>query len=75
MKKVYMQVTHDEYELPIAVADSATELADMLGTTKASILSAISHYNHQGKYSTFRAVEIEEETDGLQDITRTKKDK
>ena len=32
--KLYLRVTKDEYELPLAVADSAQELAVMMGTTK-----------------------------------------
>ena len=43
MKKLYMYVTRDDYELPLIVADSAEELAQMLGTTKNTVLSCISH--------------------------------
>lgn len=43
MEKLYMRTTTDKYELPIAVAGSAGELAKMLGTTQASVLSSISH--------------------------------
>ena len=32
-----MAVSADEYELPIIVADSSTELAEKLGTTATSI--------------------------------------
>ncbi|MBQ7067155.1 MAG: hypothetical protein IJN92_10090 [Lachnospiraceae bacterium] len=41
---VYMEVTQDEYELPVAVADTVEELAKMRGTTIGSILSTISKY-------------------------------
>lgn len=41
--KLYLRTTTDEYELPVAVADSPRELAKMLGTTKDSVLSSISH--------------------------------
>lgn len=37
--KIWMRVTADEYELPIAVASSARELADMLGVTENNIQS------------------------------------
>lgn len=40
---LYLATTHDEYELPVAVADSPSELAMMLGTTANCILSSISH--------------------------------
>lgn len=33
MKKLYLYVTNDEYELPIAVGRTQRELADMLGVT------------------------------------------
>lgn len=35
--KVYMAVTNDRYELPIAVADQVNELAAMLGKTRISV--------------------------------------
>lgn len=40
---IYMKVTKDEYELPIAVADDAYQLADVCGTTPNNIYSSISH--------------------------------
>ena len=47
MKKLYLYVTRDDYELPLIVADSAEELAQILGTTKNTVLSCISH-NRKG---------------------------
>ena len=43
--KVYMEITKDKYELPIAVANSADELAKICRTTRNSILSSISKAN------------------------------
>lgn len=43
MKKLYVKATQDEYELPEAVADTPTELAEMLGTTRNVVESSISH--------------------------------
>ena len=40
---LYVATTHDKYELPVAVADSPSELAMMLGTTANCISSSISH--------------------------------
>lgn len=40
--KLYMKTTTDKYELPIAVADSTHELAEMLHMTNGSVASAIS---------------------------------
>lgn len=39
----YMKVTNDKYRLPVAVADSAGELARIVGATKNTVLSSISH--------------------------------
>ena len=41
MHPVYMAVTQDKYELPIAWAESALELARMLGVDATSILHAV----------------------------------
>lgn len=43
MRKLYLATTQDEYELPIAVADTPEELANKMGCTQYSILSVISH--------------------------------
>lgn len=40
--KVYMLVTNDRYELPVAVANTASELADTLGTSMSYICNCIS---------------------------------
>ena len=45
MKNIWMKITNDEYELPLAVADTAQELADIVGTTKNCIVSTISKFN------------------------------
>lgn len=61
MKKksiLYMRVTADEFELPIAVAGSPKELAQMLGKTRNAVNSAICHKNRG-----WCKVEIEEDED------------
>ena len=40
--KIYMKVTRDKYQLPIAVADSPKELGKMCGCSANSVSSAIS---------------------------------
>lgn len=40
--KLYMKCTTDDLELPIAVADSTRELAQMLHMTNGSVASAVS---------------------------------
>lgn len=52
---LYMKTTYDEYELPIAVADTPKELAKMIGTSTGVVSSSISH----GR-STFHKIVIED---------------
>lgn len=60
--KLYIKTTMDDLELPVAVAGSAKELAEMTGTTAASVLSSISH-KHKGWYR----VEVEDEDEDILD--------
>lgn len=39
-----MKTTKDDLELPIAVAGSANELAEMIGTSVGTVKSSISHH-------------------------------
>lgn len=56
---VFMKVTRDKYELPIAIADSIPELAKITGTNENTIKSAISHCkNGRRKTSVYQAIEI-----------------
>lgn len=59
---VWMKVTDDEYELPIVIADSAAELARMLGCSANSIYSSICRFN-MGYTSRYRKVEIDQAED------------
>ena len=43
--KLYLRTTKDKYELPIAVAASTQELAEMLGMKNSSVKSNISKGN------------------------------
>ena len=53
---IFLKVTHDEYELPIAVADSKKELAEILGLTRQTVLSYYSR-----KQRGFIKVNVEDE--------------
>ena len=44
---MYMLVTNDEYELPLAVGESVHELGAMLGVKGSSIWQRISHQKHE----------------------------
>lgn len=41
---IWMKVTADDLQLPLAVADTAQELADLCGTTSNNITSTVSHW-------------------------------
>ena len=60
--KLYLRVTKDKYELPVAVADSPRELAKMTGVSRDGILSALSHVRAgQVKSSVYKVVEVEDD--------------
>ncbi len=69
MKQKYLYVynTVDEYELPLAVANSVPELAEMVGTTVNCIYSTISHYQQKGLKSRFRKVLLIDDIEELFD--------
>lgn len=58
---VYMKVTKDKYELPLAVADSPAELAAMTGDSIKTIWSAVSRAKHRSnpKYKNHRFLKVE----------------
>lgn len=51
--KLYTKTTNDKYELPLAVADSKRELAEMLGQSLGGVKSAFSR-----KLSMYHEIEI-----------------
>ena len=53
---LYMKVTKDKYELPVAVAETKEELARMLGIKRDHVRSAFSHAK---KYKNPTYVEVE----------------
>lgn len=58
---LWLKVTADKYEFPLAVADSASQLANMVGTSKECIYSCVSHAKSHGYRSQYIKVEIEED--------------
>jgi len=56
---VYERVTHDKYELPLAVADSEQELAEILGVSISAVSHGLKRYR-TGVNSIYQEVEIEE---------------
>lgn len=62
MKKLYIAISKDEYELPIAVADTPTELARMIGVSRKTIYNQMSRTKHGTiKQAIYRAVEVDDE--------------
>ena len=55
---LYMAVTPDKYELPIAVESTVFDLAEMYSTTPATILTSISR-NKSGKRRGAKFVRVE----------------
>ena len=58
-KKLYLLVSKDEYELPLAVCDSVYELSKKTGATENTIKSSLSHYYNDGVNSPYRRVEVD----------------
>lgn len=51
IKYLYIATTRDKYELPIAVADSTKELAEMLGMRHETVsIYMCNSYNKKGFY-------------------------
>ena len=61
---VWMAVSQDKLSLPVAIADTAKELAELLGTTENNVKSSASKSKH-GVYKNSRyiAVRIDEESE------------
>ena len=60
-KVIYEKVTNDELELPIAVADSISELARMLGVTPQTICTQIRNEKLGLRKSNYRKVIIDDD--------------
>lgn len=62
---VYMAVSNDKFQLPVAVADSAQELAEKMGVTTGTIYSSICHLKSgTTKNSLYHKVYIGENGEG-----------
>ena len=58
-----MRVTRDKYELPIVIADTAKQLAEICGVTTNSIYSAYCRAKHSGGFTMYKRIEMEDEDD------------
>ena len=56
---IWIKVSHDEYELPLAVADTAEELAKICGISVATIYETRSRHVTKGQWSSYIKVETD----------------
>jgi len=59
-RTVYMRISSDKYELPMAVTDTVTELSQLTGQSQHCINSIVSR-TRQGKKGSVIQVEIDDE--------------
>lgn len=55
---LWLAVTKDKYELPLAVADSAAELGAQIGKSRTAIYDAIKYAKKYGKRCSYVRVKI-----------------
>lgn len=55
---LWMEVTKDELELPLAVADSAAGLSELLGLTTDAVISSYSRAKRKGYWCKYKKVKF-----------------
>ena len=60
---VFMEITKDALELPVAVADTAAELARISGLATNTVRNLINDARHRGGKSRFVKVDVSEVND------------
>lgn len=58
MKYIYMLITKDKYELPLAVANTKKELGDMVGVSPVTIANSIARSRRDGHKSKYVRVDF-----------------
>lgn len=58
-KEIYMMVSRDRYELPLAVADSIKELSLLTGKSSSTIRTQIRRAKTQGRKSQYIKIIID----------------
>lgn len=58
-KTIWLEVTQDKYELPLAVADTCNELAIMCNVSRFTIYACVSRAKNKGYKSKYIKVEVE----------------
>ena len=60
---LFIAVTRDEYELPLAVAESGDELGRMLGLSPGAVTHWMKKCGDHGWWCPYRSIYIGKETD------------
>lgn len=55
---LWLKVTADDYEFPLIIADSASELARKAGVTKNAIYTSVWHAEHRNYKSIYRKLPV-----------------
>lgn len=58
---VYMQISRDKYELPLAVGDSVRELSKILGVSENAISRTVNSSGGKGGFRKYIKVKVEDE--------------
>lgn len=61
MSHVYMAITLDRLELPIAVADTVKELEEIMGLSKNTVWRVMSRAKHNNWRCKYIRVDLEED--------------
>lgn len=65
---VWLEVTKDKYELPLAISDTARELAEIVGVSKNTILSTRCHaMSGKGKWKNSKYIMVDIGDDEIAD--------
>lgn len=60
-----MMISHDKYELPLAVADTPKKLAALCGISPVTIFTSMRAAREKGCFSRYIAVDFDEEDDEI----------
>lgn len=52
--RIWLAVTQDKYQLPVAVADTAAELARMMGVRQSTVISSV--YRQRLRAKTIKGI-------------------
>lgn len=63
MGRLWMLITKDKYELPILVANTERELAELCGVKTTSIAARIKHAKDRREWSRYVKVEWDDKED------------